>query len=264
MGRKKMNRDYPLLYILPTLMILCLLVAYPLINNLINSFTLSGVFPTLGNYRKLFQDLNVIIAFKNSLVIAVASTVISSVVGATGAIGLYKYSFRGKGLVEGLLNVTIVIPEVIMGIALLMYFSQIRLPLGIGALILSHATFSMPFVYIIVKSRLAGFDHSIEDAAMDLGANRFKVFTSITFPLILPGILAGAMIAFILSFDDVIINFFVSGPESTTLPIKIFSMLRFGLSPEINALCTLMLLITFGILIMVQFIKINRIKEESN
>ncbi len=172
-----------------------------------------------------------------------------------GAVGLYKYNFKGKNLVEGLLDITIVIPEVIMGIALLMYFSQMRFPLGIGTLVLSHTTFSIPFVFIVVKSRLAGFDSSIEDAAMDLGASRFKVFTSIILPLILPGILSGAMIAFVLSFDDVIINFFVSGPESTTLPIKIFSMLRFGLSPEINALCTLMLLITFGILIMVQFIK---------
>jgi spermidine/putrescine transport system permease protein len=210
---------------------------------------------TMDWYRKLFKDLNVIIAFKNSLTIAIVSTVISSIIGTIGAVGLYKYNFKGKNLVEGLLDITIVIPEVIMGIALLMYFSQMRFPLGIGTLVLSHTTFSIPFVFIVVKSRLAGFDSSIEDAAMDLGASRFKVFTSIILPLILPGILSGAMIAFVLSFDDVIINFFVSGPESTTLPIKIFSMLRFGLSPEINALCTLMLLITFGILIMVQFIK---------
>lgn len=216
---------------------------------------------TMDWYEKLFEDLNVIVAFKNSLIIAVASTVVSSIIGTIGAVGLYKYNFKGKSVVEGLLNITIVIPEIIMGIALLMYFSQMGFSLGIGTLVLSHATFSIPFVFIVVKSRLAGFDSNIEDAAMDLGANRFKVFTSIIFPLILPGILSGAMIAFVLSFDDVIINFFVSGPESTTLPIKIFSMLKFGLSPEINALCTLMLLITFGILIFAQSIKIIGAKK---
>ncbi|MBC2580419.1 ABC transporter permease [Clostridium sp. DJ247] len=215
---------------------------------------------TLDWYRKLFDDSNVIIAFKNSLTIAVVSTIISSIIGTVGAVGLYKYTFRGKSIVEGLLNITIVIPEIIMGISLLVYFAQLQVPFGIVTLVLSHATFSIPFVLIVVKARLAGFDTSIEDAAMDLGANRFQVFFTIILPLILPGILSGAMLAFVLSFDDVIINFFVSGPESTTLPIKIFSMLKFGLSPEINALCTVMLMITFIILIITQVIKVNKAK----
>ncbi|WP_406542977.1 ABC transporter permease [Clostridium ljungdahlii] len=216
---------------------------------------------TINWYKQLFDDSNVIVAFKNSLTIAVISTIVSSIIGTIGAVGLYKYKFKGKSVVEGLLNITIVIPEIIMGIALLVYFSQIGLTLGIGTLVLAHATFSIPFVFIVVRSRLAGFDLSMEDAAMDLGANRLKVFTSITLPLILPGIFSGAMIAFVLSFDDVIINFFVLGAESTTLPIKIFSMLKFGLSPEINALCTLMLLVTFVILASVQIIKLIGIKK---
>lgn len=211
---------------------------------------------TLDWYHSLFNDSDVITAFKNSLSIAIMSTIISSLVGTIGAFGLYKYKFKGNSIVEALLNITIIIPEIIMGIALLVYFTQLNIPFGIGTLVFSHATFSIPFVLIIVRARISGFDSSIEDAAMDLGANRLKVFFTIVLPNILPGIAAGAMIAFILSFDDVIINFFVSGPASTTLPIKIFSMLRFGLSPEINALCTIMLIITFIILIMAQSIKL--------
>ncbi|MFL0196348.1 ABC transporter permease [Clostridium sp. WILCCON 0269] len=219
---------------------------------------------TIDWYRKLFNDLNVIIAFKNSFTIAIMSMLVSSVIGTIGAVGLYKYKFKGKSIVEGILNITIVIPEIIMGIALLIYFSQMGFSFGIGTLILSHATFSIPFVFIIVRSRLSGFDSSIEEAAMDLGANRVQVFISIVLPIILPGVFSGAMIAFILSFDDVIISFFLSGPESTTLPIKIFSMLKFGLSPEINSICTLMLLITFIILAGAQVIKIIGAKQASS
>lgn len=213
---------------------------------------------TLDWYKKLFDDTNVIIAFKNSLIIAVASTIISSIIGTLGAIGLYKYKFKGKGIIDILLNIVIVIPEIIMGISLLIYFAQLNVPFGITTLVLSHATFCIPFVLIVVRARFSGFDSSIEDAAMDLGADKFKVFTSIILPLTLPGILSGAMLAFALSFDDVIINFFVSGSESPTLPIKIFSMLKFGLSPEINALCTIMLLLIFGILIVSQVIRFKR------
>ena len=216
---------------------------------------------TFDWYKRLLNDSNVIIAFKNSLTIAILSTTVSVIIGTVGAVGLCKYTFKGKSIVEGLLNITIVIPEIIMGIALLIYFAQLQIPFGIGTLVLSHATFSIPFVIIVVKARLSGFDSSIEDAAMDLGASKFKVFLTIILPMILPGILSGAMLAFVLSFDDVIINFFVSGPQSTTLPIKIFSMLRFGLSPEINALCTVMLVITFIILITAQVIKMKKEKN---
>lgn len=211
---------------------------------------------TFNWYRNLFNDTDVISAFKNSLIIAVSSTIISSVIGTIGAVGMYKYTFKGKKMVEILLDITIIMPEIIMGIALLAYFTQMQVQLGIMTLVFSHVTFSIPFVLIVVKARFSGFDSNIEDAAMDLGADRFKVFLTIVLPNILPGIFAGAMIAFVLSFDDVIINFFVSGPESTTLPIKIFSMLRFGLSPEINSLCTIMLLITFIVLITGQGIKL--------
>lgn len=215
---------------------------------------------TLQWYSKLFQNDNVLLALKNSLTVAVLSTGISTIIGTIGTVGLYKYTFKGKGLIDMLLYIPIVIPEIIMGISLLVYFSSMHMEFGIFTLVLSHTTFCIPFVFVTVKARLAGFDHSIEDAAMDLGANKLTVFRTITLPIILPGVLSGAMLAFALSLDDVIINFFVSGPESTTLPIKIFSMLRFGLSPEINALCSVMLLTTFIVLVFSQSIKLNKAK----
>lgn len=262
------TRVYKLISVIYILMIF-LFLYIPIFVIAVYSFNMSKtdaiwVGFTLDWYRKLFDDSNVIAAFKNSLTIAVISTIVSSIIGTIGAVGLYKYTFRGKSIVEGLLNITIVIPEIIMGISLLVYFSQLQIPFGIGTLVLSHATFSIPFVLIVVKARLAGFNTSVEEAAMDLGANRFQVFFTIILPLIFPGILSGAMLAFVLSFDDVIINFFVSGPESTTLPIKIFSMLKFGLSPEINALCTIMLLVTFIILIITQVVKMNKVKFQSD
>lgn len=212
---------------------------------------------TFDWYTKLINDDDVLSAIQNSLTVAFFSTVISSIIGTIGAVGLHKYKFKGKGVVNMLLYIPIVIPEIIMGISLLVYFSMFQINFGIFTLVLAHTTFCMPFVLINVKARLAGFDSSIEEAAMDLGANEVTVFRTITLPIIFPAVISGAMLAFALSLDDVIINFFVGGPESTTLPIKIFSMLRFGLSGEINAICTVMLVITFLVLIVSQTIKLK-------
>ena len=212
---------------------------------------------TMDWYTKLINDDDVLTAIKNSLTIAVISTFFSVIIGTIGAIGLHKYRFKGKEIVNLLLYIPIVIPEIIMGISLLVYFSMLQIDFGIFTLVLAHTTFCMPFVLINVKARLSGFDSSIEEAAMDLGASDFTVFRTITLPIIFPAVISGAMLAFALSLDDVIINFFVGGPESTTLPIKIFSMLRFGLSGEINAICTVMLVITFLVLIVSQTIKVS-------
>ncbi|APC39385.1 ABC transporter permease [Clostridium estertheticum] len=215
---------------------------------------------TLDWYTKLFTDDDVITALVNSLTIATLSTIISAIIGTLGAIGLKRHNFKGKGIISLLVYIPIVIPEIIMGVSLLILFSTLQIDLGIFTLVLAHTTFCTPFVFINVKSRLAGLDLSIEDAAMDLGASKLTVFRTITFPMILPAVLSGAMLAFALSLDDIIINIFLSGPASTTLPIKIFSMLKFGLSPEINALCTIMLVTTFAVLILSQVIKIRREK----
>lgn len=258
--KKKFLRIFPNIYIF----FIFLFLYVPIFVIIVYSFNLSKTNAawtgfTFQWYERLFQDDNVLEALKNSLTIAVLSTILSAIIGTLGAIGLYKYKFKGKEAINSLLYITIVIPEIILGIALMSYFSILRVNFGIFTLVLSHTTFCIPFILMVVKARLSGFDHSIEDAAADLGADKFTVFRTITFPIILPGILSGAMLAFALSIDDIIINFFVSGPESTTLPIKIFSMLRFGLSPEINALCTLMLLISFIALFVSQSIKAKRI-----
>ncbi|MDF2502719.1 MULTISPECIES: ABC transporter permease subunit [Clostridium] len=212
---------------------------------------------TFDWYKRLINDDDVLIAIKNSLTIAFFSTILSAIIGTIGAIGLHKYKFKGKGVVNLLLYIPIVIPEIIMGISLLVYFSMLQMTFGIFTLVLAHTTFCMPFVLINVRARLSGFDSSIEEAAMDLGASDFTVFRTVTLPIIFPAVISGAMLAFALSLDDVIINFFVGGPESTTLPIKIFSMLRFGLSGEINAICTVMLGITFLVLIVSQTVKLK-------
>jgi len=215
---------------------------------------------TLDWYTKLFNDDNVITALVNSLTIATLSTAISAVIGTVGAFGLKRYNFKGKGIISFLVYIPIVIPEIIMGISLLAFFSALNIDFGILTLVLAHTTFCIPFVLINVKSRLSGFDLSIEEAAMDLGASKLTVFRTITLPMIFPAVVSGAMLAFALSLDDVIRNILLSGPESTTLPIKIFAMLRFGQSPEINALCTVMLLTTFVVLILSQGIKLKREK----
>lgn len=191
-------------------------------------------------YFKLVQDDEIIRALMNTLEVAFASTILSTMIGTLAAVGLYKFEFKGKTVLDNLLYIPIVIPEIVLGISLLILFNQLHFNLGKMTLIIAHATFSIPFVVITVRARLAGFDKSIEEAANDLGASQLKTFIYVTLPNIAPGIMAGALLALTLSLDDVITSFFVAGPESTTLPLKIFSMVKFGVSPEINALSTIM------------------------
>ncbi|WP_026884349.1 ABC transporter permease [Clostridium akagii] len=256
---RRLERAYVLLIFAFLYVPIAIIVIYSF-NATKSNVVFSGI--TFDWYTALFNDDDVITALINSLTIAAISTAISAVIGTVGAIGLQRQKFKGKGAMDLLIYIPIVIPEIIMGISLLVFFSALQMDFGILTLVLAHTTFCIPFVLINVKSRLAGFDMSVEEAAMDLGASKFTVFRTITIPLIFPAIISGAMLAFALSLDDVIINFFVSGPESTTLPIKIFSMLRFGLSPEINALCTIMLLATFVVLILSQVTKLKKKKIE--
>jgi spermidine/putrescine transport system permease protein len=204
---------------------------------------------TFDWYGKLFHNNGVLEATKNSLLVAAISTVVSTFIGTLAAVGMYKYKFKGKKVLDGLLYIPIVIPEIVMGIASLALFTQIKVPLGLTTLILAHITFSIPFVFVVVRSRLEGSDKSLEEAAMDLGANSWQTFLRITLPIIMPGVVAGALLAFTLSLDDVITSFFTSGPGSSTLPLKVFSMVKIGVSPEINALSTITLLITLTLVI---------------
>ena len=198
----------------------------------------------------LARNKDVLHATRNTLTIAVISTILSTIIGTMAALALQRYAFPAKTFSEVSLYIPIVIPEIVMGIGVLVLFSAAfnfinqalglagdhRLTLGLGTVIVSHIAFSIPFVALVVRARLQGFDRSIEEAAMDLGANEWITFWRITLPSIAPGVLAGAMLAFTLSLDDFVITFFATGPGATTLPIYIYGLLRNSVTPEINAL----------------------------
>ncbi|MCD8082714.1 MAG: ABC transporter permease subunit [Clostridiales bacterium] len=198
---------------------------------------------TVEWYGSFFKNRTLMDALWTSVLIAVVSTAVSTVIGTLGAIGLSRYDFKGKELIDQLLYIPIVIPEVVLGVSLLCIFSIMNMPLGIVTITLSHITFCIPFVVMNVRARLAGFDRFLEEAAMDLGANEVTTFFKVTLPLIMPGVSSGALLSFSLSLDDVIISFFVTGPGSTTLPLKILSMVKTSVTPEVNALSAIIMLV---------------------
>jgi spermidine/putrescine transport system permease protein len=217
---------------------------------------------TLKWYKSLLGNNGILEATKNSMIIAIVSTIISVILGTITAVGMYRYKFKGKTALDSVLFVPIVIPEIVMGIAMLAFFSQLKIPMGLLTLILAHVTFSVSYVFLVVKARLDGFNKSLEEAAMDLGATPLQTFFKVTLPVITPGIVAGGLLAFTLSLDDVIISFFVAGPSSSTLPLKVFSMVKFGVTPEINALSTLLMLFTIAIVVLMQALNKNTVNRK--
>ncbi len=207
---------------------------------------------TLNWYRDLFADKAIWDATRNTLIVAITSTVLSTIIGTAAALALHRYSFRGKGFSEATLYIPIVIPEVVMGISLLAFFAQSGIDLGLQTIIIAHIAFSIPFVTLNVRARLQGMDRAVEEAAMDLGANEWVTFRRVTLPLIMPGVLSGALLAFTLSLDDYIITLFTAGPGSTTLPLRVFSMLRQAVTPKVNALSALWILTVFVVLLVSQ------------
>ncbi len=204
---------------------------------------------TTAWYGRLLDSPDKLSALWNTLLLAVTSTAVSTVLGTLLGYGLSRYEFPGRRFFSWLMNIPVVIPDVVMAIALLMFYSQVRerfgfLPLGLGTMILAHITFQIPLVAIVVRSRLAGLDPAIEEAARDLGAGTWQAFRHVTLPMMLPGVLAGAALAFTLSVDDFVVSFFTSGPGATTLPILIYSSVKRGITPDINALSTLMVLVS--------------------
>jgi spermidine/putrescine transport system permease protein len=193
-------------------------------------------------YVKLIEDPLILDALKNSIIVAIVATILSTIIGTLTAYGLYRYRFRGKSLFDGVLFLPIVTPEIVVGISLVIFFVLIHFNLGLTTIIIAHVAFDIPFVMLVVRARLQGMDRSLEEAAMDLGADELTTFFKVTIPQLLPGIIAAALLAFTLSFDDFVITFFVAGVGSTTLPLKIYSMVRLGVSPKINALSALIVL----------------------
>jgi spermidine/putrescine transport system permease protein len=199
---------------------------------------------SLDWYKKLFTDREIFGPTKNSLIVAVVSTIISTILGTMIAFAMSRYSFPGKKLYDMILYMPIIIPDIVMGISLLTFYVFIHFTLGLISITIAHVAFNISYVAVVVRARLHGYDKALDEAAMDLGANPFQTFMKVTFPIIAPGVIGGALIAFTLSLDDYLITSLVAGTGSTTLPVKVYSMMKFGVTPEINALSTLILLFT--------------------
>ncbi len=228
-------------------------------------------------YCELAKNKDVGEAARNTLTIAFVATIVSTVIGTMAALALQRYDFKMKPFSQLSLYIPIVIPEIVMGIGILSLFSQFfgwvnnalhlvgnaRLSLGIFTVTISHIAFMVPFVALVVQARLQGFDKSYEEAAMDLGANEWITFKRVTFPMILPGVLSGALLAFTLSLDDFVITFFTNGPGSTTLPIYVYGLLRRIITPQVNALSTVWILVVFLAVLTLQIIQNREEKPHS-
>jgi ABC-type spermidine/putrescine transport system, permease component II len=199
---------------------------------------------TLRWYAELFQHTPLIRALKNSLGIAAAATVLSVVLGTTGAWLLHRYRYRFAGVIHALVCVPMVMPEIVMGISLLVFFAVAGLEAGFLTVILAHTTFCFPFVLVAVQARLQGLDPALEEAAMDLGATPLRAFWSVILPSLRPAVISGALMAFTLSMDELIISVFTAGPDSRTLPIQVYGMARVGLNPVLNALSAVFIVTT--------------------
>ena len=210
---------------------------------------------TLDWYVQLFQNEAIGSALRNSLIISLSSTIISTVFGTMVALAMERYTFRGKLAFDALLYLPIIIPDIAMAVMLLLFFVLARIPLGHITIIISHIAFNISFVAIVVRARLAQFDRTLEEAAQDLYADNWQTFRRVTLPLLMPGILGGALLAFTLSLDDFVITFFTSGPGSTTLPLRIYSMVKLGVTPEINALSAIMILVSIALVFLSLFLQ---------
>lgn len=202
---------------------------------------------TLNWYKQLFQDGDLASVTLHSLEIGLLAATIATVMGLIAAVSLFRYKFFGKRLFDLLILMLIIIPDLVLGIALLLLFSLTRFPLGFWSLLLSHISFCIPFACITIGSRLISFDKHLIEASKDLGASERILYTHILIPLLLPGIIAAWLLSFTLSLDDVVISYFVSGPDFEILPLQIFSMVKLGIKPEVNALSSILLVVTFAI-----------------
>ena len=196
-------------------------------------------------YKELFKhSSNIWKAFYYSIFIALISAFVSTVIGTLGAIALKWFDFRGKKYLKNLSVLPLVVPDIIIGVSLLIMFATLKFKLGITTIFIAHTTFNIPYVLFIVLSRLDEFDYSIVEAAYDLGATNRQILTKVIIPMLLPAIISAFLMALTLSFDDFVITFFVSGPGSSTLPLRIYSMIRLGVSPVVNALSVILIVIS--------------------
>ena len=204
---------------------------------------------TLRYYESAYENSQLHEAFLNSMIVASISTMVSTILGAMLGLALYRFRFPAQGPYEGMVHLPIVIPEICLAVAMVAFFATVEIPLGLFTITVSHIAFSIPFVAVVIRARMAGFDRSYEEASYDLGASQWQTFWNVTFPYMQPGLVAGALLAFTLSLDDFVITFFTSGPGSTTFPIKIYAMVRFSVSPEVNAASTVLIVVTLALTI---------------
>ena len=201
---------------------------------------------TLGWYDKLFHNEDMLVAAGNSLAIGLVASLVSTVLGTMAGVALYRYPMR---LLSVLVLSPIAIPEILMGVSLLIFFVLLNFTLGLVSVALAHIAFCIGFVAIVVRSRLAGMDEALTEAARDCGATPWQAFRFVTLPLIMPGVIAGALMAFTLSIDDFVITFFTAGAGTVTLPLQIYSMIKIAVTPEVNAVSTLLMLLTLALII---------------
>lgn len=205
---------------------------------------------TLDWYGKLLDNEVLLRSVRNSLLVAGITTAIATVLGTLAALALGRYDFRGRRGTQALLFLPVIIPEVVLGAALLTFFGVVEIRLSLWTVVTAHVVFSVSYVAIVVRARLSGLDPSLEEAARDLGAGPFETFRRVTLPLLLPGIVASALLVFTLSIDDYVVTSFVAGVGSTTLPLHIYSMLKVGVTPEVNAVSTLLLAVTVVLIVL--------------
>ena len=257
-----------------------------------NESRLSSVWSgfSLTWYRELFRDRAMFEALRNSLVLATISSLSAAVIGTMGAVGIKEAisikeaagikeatSIKGSAgkknngasrsgrlaqIMETLAILPIMTPEIILGMVLLVFFSLLALPLGMLTLVLAHTCFCIPYVYLLVRARLSGLDKSLTEAARNLGAGTWQAFIDITLPLILPAVISGILLSFAMSFDDVIISIFVTGPQTNTLPIRIYTQLKTGVTPKTNALCSMLFVIT--VILCILSMAVSRIRPSGN
>ena len=252
----KKNSKLSNLYLALVFLIMYLPILVVVIFSFNNSrLTVSWEGFSLQWYETLVQDDTLMEALVNSLILGVLSCLLSAVIGTLGAVGLSQLHYKSKGLLEYVSLLPLMIPEIILGTVFLAFFSRLNLPFGMVTLLIGHTVCCIPYILMEVKARLVGMDKSLEEAAMDLGASPMRTFFDITLPLIMPAVFSGALLAFAMSMDDVVISVFINGPRLSTLPIRVYTQMKTGVTPEINALCTLMLIASIVILFVYSLVR---------
>ncbi|PRD51793.1 ABC transporter permease [Phyllobacterium myrsinacearum] len=245
---------YTVLFFVFVYLPLFLIMVYSFNANPVNMMTWSGFttewyaqvlgFKTTISENALYLESTdqLLQAVRNSLLIALSTTAVATLFGTAAALAVHRFHFFGKRLYRVLLFLPMLMPDIVLGIALLIFFVSAGIHLGIGTIIIGQCTFLISYVFIVVSARLAGMDRTLEHASADLGANEWMTFRRVVMPQLMPGIIGGALLAFIISMDDLVITYFIAGVDVTTLPMFIFSMMRRGIKPEINAIAVMMLM----------------------